>query len=134
MTTCNHDERKTYLLDRPGFFRLYLNEKRAKFDRRVGPEELETVKGYSYTGPEPDGATIIAATAPTYAAFVTGMIRLRYTADDELALLANKSLAEENPDAEDSAKKLAEWSEYQAYRAEVKACVRPFFPETEQEG
>lgn len=128
MYTTNYPERKTFVSFDHEQFLLYLGEtpvtyvpetaKIADGENEVAPEPVD---GFSYTGTHPDGGTLIKAKEATYEAFVSGLIRKRYSADEAEALQANMLetlVNKENPRADEFTQK---WEEFQAYRNECKS-------------
>lgn len=75
---------------------LFLNEQEAEQTN----EEGEKIKGYTYTGPRQDGSTLIEATGVTQenmrGKFIAGLLGLKYSLDDQIALLANGEDSEEH--------------------------------------
>ena len=106
-TTVNHAERQTFRKYDDGRHLLYLNEKAARFS---APESEQPVEGFSYTGDMADGSTMIEAVDVTdenrRAKYIAGLIGKRYTADDQIATLANGA------DTPGHAQELAEFVEY----------------------
>lgn len=104
---------------------LYLNEQPADFipssgTMQEGEPALEPVPGFSYTGNMSDGGTLIKASRASYEEFVSGLIRLKYTADAENAINANMILSLSDPGHERAAEFKAEWEAFQQYREECK--------------
>lgn len=131
MYTTNYPERKTFVSFDHEQFLLYLGEtpvtyvpetaKIADGESEVAPEPVD---GFSYTGTHPDGGTLIKAKEATYEAFVSGLIRKRYSADEAEALQANMLetlVNKENPRAAEFTQK---WEEFQEYRDECKASAK----------
>lgn len=128
MNTVNYLEKRTFAPFDKEHYLLYLGETpvtyvpetamTAEGETAAAPE---SVVGYSYTGTYPDGGTLIRSSEATYDAFVSGLIRRRYSADEVEALQANmvETLVNpEHPRAEEFAQK---WEEFQKYRDECKA-------------
>lgn len=131
MYTINYSETRTFSqFDREQFL-LYLGEKPVTYTPEVvamATDEAapiaEPVDGFSYTGTHPDGGTLIRAKEATYDAFVSGLIRQRYSSDEVEALQANMVealLDKENPRAVEFTQK---WEEFQQYRNECKASAK----------
>lgn len=131
MYTTNYPERKTFVSFDHEQFLLYLGETPVKYvpetakiadgENEVAPEPID---GFSYTGTHPDGGTLIKAKEATYEAFVSGLIRKRYSADEAEALQANMLetlVNKENPRAAEFTQK---WEEFQEYRDECKASAK----------
>ncbi len=133
MNTVNYPERKAFTRFDDRHFALYLGEEAISYapDHTEPGDDVPApstppapVEGYSYTGPMADGGTMVAATEATYEAFVSGLVRRRYSADDVEALHVNKTETLGNaahPRAEEFAQA---WEEFQTYRAECKAAAR----------
>lgn len=125
--TVNYPKKRTFVPFDEEHYLLYLGETPVTYaaepaliveGEAVAPEPVD---GYSYSGTYPDGGTLIRATEATYDAFVSGLIRRRYSADEVEALQANmvETLVNpEHPRAEEFAQK---WEEFQKYRDECKA-------------
>ncbi len=131
MNTSNYPQRKAFTKFDDRHYLLYLGEKSVEYlPEHVGPaegeaaENPEPVKGYSYTGGMGDGSTIIAATEASYGAFASGLIRLKYSADDSEALQANMLIAIRNSDHPRAGEFVQKWDEFQAYREECKAIAK----------
>lgn len=88
--TATYTERKTFVKYDESHVLLYLNEQPGEV---TNPETGENVPGYSYTGDQPDGATLIAAQDVTDGnrrdKFVAGLIGFHYDIDAQIATLAN---------------------------------------------
>lgn len=89
MKTAIYPTRKTWNRYDNDRYLLYLNEQ--IIEDYLPENDLEAVPtiGYSYTGSEEDGGTLIYATDATYEKFVSGLIRTRYSADQVEAILLN---------------------------------------------
>lgn len=69
---------------------LYLNEDVVENYLPENAEENDApYTAFSYTGPELDGGTKVEATEATYSAFVAGLVRTKYSADDVEAIVLN---------------------------------------------
>lgn len=88
--TASYTERKTFVKYDDSRVLLYLNEQPGEVEN---PETGESVPGYSYTGDQPDGATLIEAQGVTDEnrrdKFVAGLIGIHYDIDAQIATLAN---------------------------------------------
>lgn len=88
--TASYTERKKFVKYDDSHVLLYLNEQPGEV---VNPETGESVAGYSYTGNQPDGATLISAQGVTDEnrrdKFVAGLIGTHYDIDAQIATLAN---------------------------------------------
>ena len=138
MYTQSYPARRTYEKYDALHYLLYLNEEEAEYTPFYGglPGDGEAqpaaVPGYRYTGNMPDGGTLIAATKAEYGAFVSGLIRLTYSTDDEQALQTNELAALANSKHENAAKWKQEFADYQAYRATCKAQASAVLPNQNQ--
>lgn len=81
-------------------------------------EQCEKIKGFTYTGPRPDGSTLIEATGVTpeniRGKFIAGLIGTKYSRDDQIAILAN---------GEDSAEHSKELAAFKKVRIAAKKDV-----------
>lgn len=88
--TATYTERKNFVKFDDSHVLLYLNEQPGEV---TNPETGESVPGYSYTGDQADGSTMIAAEGVTddncRDKFVAGLIGLHYDLDAQIATLAN---------------------------------------------
>lgn len=113
MNTVNYTERKNFVKFDEKHYLLYLNEQPADVEVGGDQEERQTVKGFSYTGPEIDGSTKIQASDVTDAnrrsKFIAGLLGTEYSIDDQIALLANDD--DTNEHAEELAVFLADRKE-----------------------
>lgn len=105
----------TFFKENEEQFRLFLNEAQASFTEG---ENETPVNGYSYTGDEADGSTLIAAkdvdNENMRGKFISGLIRKRYSQDEVEAIILNGSQSEEHAQ---------EMAALQAYREECKQKV-----------
>lgn len=96
MTTQFNPQRQSYMKYDNSHYLLFLNEQEAEQTN----EEGEKIKGYTYTGPRQDGSTLIEATGVTQenmrGKFIAGLLGLKYSLDDQIALLANGEDSEEH--------------------------------------
>lgn len=96
MTTQFNPQRQSYMKYDNSHYLLFLNEQEAEQTNEYG----EKIKGYTYTGPRPDGSTLIKATGVTpeniRGKFIAGLIGTQYSYDDQIALLANGEDSEEH--------------------------------------
>jgi hypothetical protein len=119
-----YDEKKTYSKYDDTHYVCYLNEEREAIpavagmgtDQGVAEPGPEPSLGYAYTGNLPDGGTLIEAGEATYAAFVSGLIRVEYPQSRVEAIQANRMTAFLDPKHERAAGYAAEWDAYQFYR------------------
>lgn len=88
--TATYTERKKFVKFDENHVLLYLNEQPGEV---ANPETGESVPGYSYTGDQRDGATMIAAEGITDEnrrdKFVAGLIGFHYDINAQIATLAN---------------------------------------------
>lgn len=125
MTTQVYSEKRKFEKYDSEHYLLYLNEQPADFisssgTMQEGVPDPEPVPGFSYTGNMPDGGTLIKASRASYEEFVSGLIRLKFTADAENAINANMILSLSDPGHERAAEFKAEWEVFQQYREECK--------------
>jgi hypothetical protein len=130
MNTQTYPQRRTYNKYDESRYLLYLNEQAAEYtpqaarlggggDNDNAPAPAP-VQGYSYTGDQPDGGTLIAAKSAEYGAFVAGLIALRYADDEVQAIQSNKLFALSNKSHAKAAQYNEEFTAYQDYRATCK--------------
>ena len=84
-------------------------------------EPAQVVQGFSYTGDQPDGGTLIEAKEAEYGEFVVGLLRKQYTADAVEAVQANALIALKDKSNAKSAQYKAEFDDYNAFRAQCKS-------------
>lgn len=88
--TATYTERKNFVKFDDSHVLLYLNEQPGEV---TNPETGGSAPGYSYTGDQADGSTMIAAEGVTDEnrrdKFVAGLIGLHYDLDAQIATLAN---------------------------------------------
>lgn len=88
--TATYTERKNFVKFDDSHVLLYLNEQPGEVTNQ---ETGESVPGYSYTGDQADGSTMISAEGVTDEnrrdKFVAGLIGLHYDLDAQIATLAN---------------------------------------------
>jgi len=129
--------KKVYYLARKSFVKfddnhylLYLGEQRVdnyhpetatgSSDTSEQPEDEEDasegVTAFCYEGDEPDGSTMIQASAATYDDFTAGLVRTRYSQNQVEAILANRGDGDETHEAEFEA--------YQSWRKESKQIAK----------
>lgn len=125
--TVNYPKKRTFVPFDKEHYLLYLDENPVTYaaepaliveGEAVAPEPVD---GYSYSGTYPDGGTLIRATEATYDAFVSGLIRRRYSADEVEALQANMVETLVNPEHPRAEEFTQKWEEFQKYRDECKA-------------
>ncbi len=113
--TAFYNERKTYVKYDDGHAVLYLNEQPAE---QANEETGETVFGFTYTGDQPDGGTLIEARGVTDEnrrdKFVAGLIGHYFDIDAQIAILANGT---------DTPEHAAEFEQFSQVRTQCKAEV-----------
>lgn len=117
-----YTERKVYNKYDNNHYMLYLNEEILPeyIPECSNEEQGEPTTGYAYTGNQADGGTLIEATEDSYEQFVSGLIRLKYTADAESAINSNALLSMMDPTHERAVEFKTEWEIFQHYREECK--------------
>lgn len=129
--TAIYPEKRTFEKYNKFQFALYLNEQVAEYTPMVFVEsEAEPtvpISGFSYTGSQEDGSTLIKAEQATYADFVSGLIRAKYSSDAVEAINSNIIVALQSPKNVRASEFIAEHEEYQAYRTECKTIVSALF-------
>lgn len=114
MNTAFNPHRQNYVKYDDNRYLLYLNEQVAEQTDENG----DKVNGYTYTGEQPDGSTMIAAEGVTGEnrrdKFVAGLIGLYYDIDAQIAVLANGS---------DTPEHAAELARFMELRARCKSDV-----------
>lgn len=110
--TATYTERKNFVKYDDSHVLLYLNEQPGEV---TDPETGESVQGFSYTGDQRDGGTMIAAQGVTDEnrrdKFIAGLIGFHYDIDAQIATLANGS---------DTPEHAAELEQFSALRAQCK--------------
>jgi hypothetical protein len=127
MFTKNYPKKRSYEKYNEGHYMLYIGEQEVEYTPEHGggvtgqpAEPAQPVQGFSYTGDQPDGGTLIEAKDATYGGFVSGLIRKQYTADDVEAVQANALIALKDKSNAKAAQYKSEFDEYNAYRAQCK--------------
>jgi len=129
MYTAIYPEKRGFVpYDRDQYL-LYLNEQAVTYtpEEVIEGEEVSErtpIKGFSYTGELEDGGTLIKATFATYDAFVAGLIRKQYSADEVEALNSNMILAMRESENERAEEFTQRWEEFQSYREDCKEKAR----------
>lgn len=88
-------------------------------------ETPEPVTAYAYSGDMEDGGTIIEAKNDTEEEFISGLVKLRYSQDSQLAIILNKDKANDDKVVEHA----AELQAMQTYRDICKGIVGLLFAE-----
>ncbi|WP_321520028.1 hypothetical protein [uncultured Bacteroides sp.] len=120
-------ERKKYVRYTDSQFLVYLNEEIIP-DYIPESHEEETpdpVTAYAYSGNLEDGGTIIEAKNDTEEEFISGLVKLRYSQESQLAIILNKDKVNDDK-AEEHA---AELQAMQTYRDMCKGIVGLLFAE-----
>lgn len=112
MNTATYTERKKFVKYDENHVLLYLNEQPGEVtDQETG----KSVPGFSYTGDQSDGGTLIEAAGVTDEnrrdKFVAGLIGFHYDIDAQIATLANGA---------DTPEHAAELAQFSALRAQCK--------------
>lgn len=118
--------RKTLVKYDNSRYMAYLNEEIVENhvpDGREGENAPEPVTGYAYTGTEPDGGTLIAATDMGRDSLINGIIRSRYTQTEEDAIKTHQIELFKNPGIAKAGDYEAEWEAFNAFRTEAIATV-----------
>lgn len=123
-----YTEKKTYGKFDETRYMVYLNEEiipgYIPENLPEGKEQPEPVTGYAYSGMMIDGGTLIQAKEASYPDFVSGLIRLRYSADAEAAIQANMITALTDPENPRASEFRTEWDTFQKYRERCKEISR----------
>lgn len=123
-----YTEKKTYSKFDESRYMVYLNEEvvpdYVPENLPMQKEQPDPVQGYAYSGPMQDGGTLIEAKEASYPDFVSGLIRLRYSADAEAAIQANMITALTDTENTRAGEFQAEWDTFQIYRAECKEIAK----------
>lgn len=113
--TAFYNERKTYVKYDDDHAVLYLGEQTAE---QSNEETGETEAGYTYTGNQPDGGTLIEAKGVTddnrRDKYVAGLIGVYFDIDAQIAVLANGT---------DTPEHAAEFEQFSQLRTKCKAEV-----------
>ncbi len=114
MNTVFNPARQNFVKFDDNHYLLFLNEQEAEQTNEQG----DTVKGYTYTGEQADGSTMIEASDVNdqnrRGKFIAGLIGIEYSIDDQIALLAN---------GEDTNKHAEELTAFNAARKGAKKLV-----------
>lgn len=123
-----YTEKKTYYKFDETRYMLYLNEEvipdYIRENSSDKEEQPEPVTGYAYSGSMIDGGTLIQAKEASYPDFVSGLIRLKYSADAEAAIQANMITAITDPENPRASEFRSEWDAFQVYRERCKEISR----------
>jgi hypothetical protein len=107
---------------------VYLNEEVLENylpeDNTLSGTTPAPITAYAYTGPEPDGGTLIEAAASDRDSLINGIIRTKYSQSEEDAIKTHRLIALSGGESEiDSAKYAAEWQEFLQFRTAAIAAV-----------
>ncbi len=117
MNTVIYPSKRSYIRYDDNHFLLYLNEEVIEDYLPEDAEEgVEPATVYSYTGSSTDGGTLISAKVDTYEAFVSGLVRSRYSSDQVEAIILN--LQSNDPERIDEFRQ--EMDDLNNWRAECK--------------
>lgn len=118
--------RKTLVKYDNSRYMAYLNEEIVENhvpECREGENAPEPVTGYAYTGTEPDGGTLIAATDMSRDSLINGIIRSRYSQTEEDAIKTHQIELFKNPGIAKAGDYEAEWEAFNAFRTDAIATV-----------
>ncbi len=118
--------RKTLVKYDDNRYMAYLNEEIVDDyvpEGRGGDDAPEPVTGYAYTGIEPDGGTLIAATDMSRDSLINGIIRSRYSQTEEDAIKTHQIELFKNPGIAKAGDYEAEWEAFNVFRTEAIATV-----------
>lgn len=121
-----YTEPKTLVKYDDNRYMAYLNEEVIEGyvpEGREGGSSPEPVTGYAYTGTEPDGGTLIAATDMSRDSLINGIIRSRYSQTEEDAIKTHQIELIKNPDIPKAGDYESEWEAFNAFRASAIATV-----------
>lgn len=118
-------ERKKFVRYTDSQFLVYLNEEIIPdyVPELHDAETPDPVTAYAYMGPMEDGGTIIEAKDATEEDFISGLVKLRYSQEAQLAIILNKDKVNDDKPEEH----LAEFQAMQTYRDLCKGIVSLLF-------
>lgn len=118
MNKMYYTEKKTFLKYDDEHFIVYLNEE--VVENYVQPsimgESNEPITAYAYTGPMPDGGTLIQCTSPDRDSLINGIIRSRYSQTEEDAIKTHQILVLQDAAGSKAESYQSEWNDFIAYR------------------
>lgn len=79
-------------------------------------QEPKTVTAYAYTGPMPDGGTLVDAADDSRDTLIGALIRAQYTQSEEDAIKTHQLMRIEDPDTPKAADYASEWAEFKVQR------------------
>lgn len=114
-------ERKKIVKYTDSQYLVYLNEEVIEnyVPEITNEESPEPVTAYAYSGDLEDGGTLIDAKEATESELISGLVKLKYPQESQLAIILNKDKTNDDK-AEEHA---LEFSEMQEYRDECKINV-----------
>lgn len=121
-----YTERKTLVKYDDARYMVYLNEEVIEGyvpETMEGGTAPEPATAYAYTGTEPDGGTLIAATTDDRDSLINGIIRSRYTQTEEDAIKTHQIeilRSGDHPKADDYNR---EWEDFNTFRTSAIATV-----------
>jgi hypothetical protein len=128
MYTKNYPTQRTYEKYDDEHYMLYLDEQPVEYTPEHGggmnEQPAEPIHGFSYTGDQLDGGTLIEAKDATYETFVSGLIRKKHTADAVEAIQANALVALKDKSNANAAKYKQEFDNYTTYRLQCKSAAK----------
>lgn len=106
-------ERKKYVRYADSQFLVYLNEEIIPGHMHSSSDEeiIKPVTAYAYSGEMEDGGTLIAAKEATEEEFVSGLVKLKYSQESQLAIILNKDKANDDK-AEEHELEFCDMQEY----------------------
>lgn len=123
MNTKTYREKKTFHPYDDGHFIVYLQEKIiSKWVPDTNPGEEKTpdaCTGYSYTGPELDGGTIIGCNSCDRDSLINGIIRSKYSQTEEDAIKTHQIILRKDSTCSKADDYNTEWNEFEAFRTEA---------------
>lgn len=125
MNTVIYTERRTFEKYDDQRYMVYLGEKVIPDYTLPAMDETprEPVTGYSYTGTEADGGTLIGATGPERNSLINGIIRTKYSQTEEDAIKTHQIELLKNSDIPKAGEYEAEWEAFNTFRISAIATV-----------
>lgn len=126
MKKATYTERKTFVKYDENRYMVYLNEEIVDDyvpETMEGETAPEPVTGYSYTGAEPDGGTLITASSVDRDSLINGIIRSRYTQTEEDAIKTHQIELLKDSNHEKAESYNAEWEAFNNFRRSAIATV-----------
>lgn len=118
MNTAIYTERRTFEKYDDQRYIVYLGERVIPDYTLPAMDETlqEPVTGYSYTGTEVDGGTLINATSPDRDSLINGIIRTRYSQTEEDAIKTHQIELLKGNKVEKSEEYEVEWNMFNDFR------------------